>query len=265
MSTAGRRWLTVLSCAVLIVGTGCTADEGTDELPAPATLPAAPTPAEPTEDADPPVGADPGSAPTPGQDNEYTATELEMALEAVDEQESLAGVILDDSAIRELVNGADDGTSDLTVTPEECDVFADPNLAGQALSATLGVMTFAGASSLQPDSVSLTSQKSDESIQDQIEANRTQLAECSAFDMEIRGEEVSVAVTELTASTNADETFAVRTVVQVPGTIQETVSLTALIGTTTINVTIGSSGDVAQDLARGESLVDATITALRSL
>ncbi|GAA1121892.1 hypothetical protein GCM10009582_18970 [Arthrobacter flavus] len=275
----------VLSCAVLIVGTGCTAEEGTDELPAPATLPAASTPAASTpaastpaastpvaptppgqaEATDAPVGAEPGSDPTAGQDNEYTETELEMALSAVDEQESLAGVILNDSAIRELVNGSDEGTSDLTVTPEECDVFADPNLASLARNATLGVMTFAGASSLQPDSLSLTSQESDESVQEQIQANRSQLAECSAFDLEIGGEAVAVAVTELAASTSADETFAVRTVVQIPGTIQETVSLTALIGTTTINVTIGSSGDIAQDLARGESLVDTTIAALQSL
>lgn len=265
MSTADRRWLPFLSCAVLIVGTGCSSTEGTDDLPAPATLSAAPTPADPATTTAPPPDSDPGSDPTVGQNAEYTADELEAALVAVDEQESLAGVILNDSAIRELVNGSDEGTSDVTVTPEECDVFADPDIAEQALSATLGVMTFAGASSLQPDSLSLTSQESDESVQEQIEVNRIQLAECSAFDMEIGGEVVSAAVTELSATTRADETFAVRTVVQVPGTIQETVSLTALIGTTTINVTIGSSGNVAEDLARGESLVDTTIVALRSL
>lgn len=257
----------VLSCAALIAVGGCSAGPGIDDLPTPATLSA-----EPTEGTEPtveptsldPVGPDPTTA---AQANaEYTAEELVEALRAVDGEESLAGVILADADIRELVDQAGtDAPTDLTVTPEECNVFADTDVVGDALSATLAVMTFAGASSLQPDSLSLTSHGSDDAIQDQLEANRTQLTDCSEFEMDIAGEVVAAAVTEQQVTTNADRTFAVRTVVRVPGTIQETVSLTALIGTTTINVTVGSSGDNAEDLARGEELVDATVAALRGL
>lgn len=269
----GRRRLTVLSCAALLAVSGCSAGPDVDDLPDPATLTAEPTDGmEPTDGSEPtvdttstnPATADPTAAPRP--DTEYSPEELVAALSAVNEDESLAGVILADAEIRDLVDQAGTGApSDLTVSPEECNVFADTDVVGDALSATLAVMTFAGASSLQPDSLSLTSHGSGDVIQNQIEANRTQLADCSEFEMDISGEVVTAAVTEQQVSTNADKTFAVRTVVRVPGTIQETVSLTALIGTTTINVTVGSSGDNAEDLARGEELVDATVAALRSL
>ncbi|WP_209730851.1 hypothetical protein [Arthrobacter sp. CAN_C5] len=263
----------MLSCAALIAVGGCSAGPDIDELPAPATLSAEPTDgAEPTEAAEPtvdptstePAGTDPTTIAQPN--TEYTPEELVAALTAVDEEQSLAGVILPDSDIRDLVDRAGtEAPSDLTVTPEECNVFADTDVVGPALSASLAVMTFAGASSLQPDSLSLTSHGSDDVIQDQLAANRSQLAECSEFEMDIAGEVVTAAVTEQRVTTNADRTFAVRTVVRIPGTIQETVSLTALIGTTTINVTVGSSGDNAEDLTRGEELVDATVAALRSL
>lgn len=261
-----------LSCAALLAVGGCSAGPDVDDLPAPATLTAEPTDrAEVTEETEPtvdptstgPAGADPSATARP--DTEYSPEELVAALTAVDEGESLAGVILADAEIRDLVDQAGtEAPSDLTVSPEECNVFAETDVVGDALSASLAVMTFAGASSLQPDSLSLTSHGSDDVIQDQLEANRTQLADCSEFEMDIAGEVVTATVTEQQATTNADETFAVRTVVRIPGTIQETVSLTALTGTTTINVTVGSSGDNAEDLARGEQLVDATIDALSS-
>jgi len=267
MSNLRVRWATAVSGATLLVIAGCSANQGTDELPAPATLSAEPTDSiEPTDSVEPTdvTGNDPGTGSESGA--EYTPAELETALTLVNEGESLAGAILTDEDIRELVAASGgEAPSDLTVSPEECNVFADTDIAQPGLNSSLAVMTFAGASSLQPDSLSLTSQTSDGLIQQQIEANRTQLQECSEFELTIAGEVVSAAVTELSATTDADRTFAVRTVVQVPGTIEETVSLTALLGTTTINATVGSSGDSSRDLARGEDLVDAAVAALLSL
>ncbi|MHA7155467.1 hypothetical protein [Arthrobacter sp. TMN-50] len=265
MSGRDGRWLTVLSCAVLLAGTGCSAGD-TDDLPPPATLSAEPT-TDPADSAgDPTDSADAGGAPAASLDAEFTPDELAAALATVNAEESLEGVILTDSDIRELVvESGSRNPGDLTVSPEECNVFADPDLTKQALNAALATMTFAGASSLQPDSVSLTSHASDEVIEDQLDANRDQLADCSEFEMDIAGETVMVRVSELEVATIADEAFAVQTVVQVPGTIQQTVSLTAVVGTTTINVTVGSSGDSAVDLVRGRDLVDTTVTALRGL
>ncbi|MHA7294678.1 hypothetical protein [Arthrobacter sp. HLT1-21] len=220
---------------------------------------------DPGGGSDPTVTAEPGGDPSASLNAEFTPSELAAALATVNEEASLEGVILTDPEIRELIVDQAANLGELTVSPEECNVFADPELTEQALSAALATMTFAGASSLQPDSIGLSSHESDEVIQDQLDANRDQLADCSDFDMEIAGEVVSVGVTELPVTTIADEAFAVQTMVRVPGTIQQTISLTAVTGTTTINVTIGSSGDDTLDLARGRDLADSTVAALRGL
>lgn len=272
-------WLTVLSCAVLILGTGCSSDVSTDNLPPPATLATAPTggPVEDSdlaEDSEPAETSDPAetgsstetSDPSAGPDAEFTPEELAAALATVNEKKSLEAIILTDSDIREFVGDTgSENRAEPSISPEECNVFADPELTDQALNAALSAMTFAGASSLQPDSISLTSHTSDEVIQDQLDINRDQLADCSEFEMDIAGETVAVGVTELPVTTVADEAFAVQTVVQVPGTIRQTISLTAVTGTTTINVIVGSSGDSVLDLARGQDLVDSTVSALRGL
>lgn len=203
----------------------------------------------------------------PDSGTQYSADQLEVALASLNKSESLQGTIITDAEIRPaLETAAEEGAlGEITVTPAECDIFADTELTGLAAEANLAVMTFAGGSSLQPDSLTLSSQASVDAIREQINANRTQLARCSEFTMEVSGEVLTARVTELGAATEADETFAAATRVKRPGSIQETISVTGIIGTTSVAVTVGSSRDRTADVERAVGLVNGAIAELKEL
>ncbi|NJC21927.1 hypothetical protein BJ994_001003 [Arthrobacter pigmenti] len=197
---------------------------------------------------------------------QYTADELEAVLTAINEAEALNAQVIPDAELRPLLEGsAAEGLEDIVVTPEECNVFAESDLPELTAEANLAVMTFAGESSLQPDTLSLSSVPSEETIAEQLAASRTQLEQCSEFEMEISGQVVTAAVQELETETDAEEEVAVQTTVQVPGSVQESVTVTGFVGSTSINVLVGSSGDPQADVERAAGLINLAVAELAKL
>ncbi|WP_028279141.1 hypothetical protein [Arthrobacter sp. H5] len=242
-------------CVALVL-TGCTGgpEEDPDPDVAKSSAPAPATTPEPSEEP----------AADSGIDAEYAPDQLEAALTAVNEAEALEGVIATDAQLRPILEAAGDNPlSGIVITPEECNVLRDANFSNQVDSANLAVMSFAGGSSLQPDSLSLASQAESESVQAQLEASRDQLAECGEYQLENSGEVITAEVTEVEAATDAEDTFAIRTVVLATDTTQESLSVTGILGATTINVIVGSSGDPEADLDRAVGLVNAAIAELQ--
>ena len=83
--------------------------------------------------------------------------------------------------------------------------------------------------------------------------------------MEVSGQEIVTTVTEVDVDTAADEDLALRTTAQVPGTIQESVTVRSLVGSTVVDVLVGSSIDPAADVDRAERLTNLVVAQLRLL
>lgn len=211
-----------------------------------------------------PPGAGASASPTPEQSSPASAAggsqrpadELEAVLTAINDAESLNAQVVPEAELRSSLDQGVGQAGDIAVTPEECNVYADSALDELAAEATYAAMTFAGESSLQPDSIVLASLPSEGSAVRQFESGRSQLDTCSEFTMEVSGEEINVTVEEVEAETAPDRTIALRTTVQVPGSIQESVSITSLVESTTISVSVGGSTDAEADLERAQRLLD---------
>ena len=119
-------------------------------------------------------------------------------------------------------------------------------------------------SSLQPDTVSLSGLASEEAARTQLRAGRDQLDACSEFTMEVSNQEIRTTVSEVDVDTAADEDLALRTTARVPGTIQESITVRAVVGSTVVDVLVGGSPDPAADAARAERLTDLVAAELRA-
>lgn len=253
---------TAVLLAMLFGVTACSGEQATD-----------PTPSSTSTSAEETQSGEPTAEPTPSSESEepasggsqHTADELLAVLTTINEAESLNAQVISDEEIEPLLEEGAGSLGEIVVTPEECNVFAQSDLPELATEATLAVMTFAGESSLQPDTLSLSSVPSAETVAQQLAASRTQLDECSEFEMEISSQVVSATVQELEVDTNADEEIAVQTTVQVPGSIQESVSVTGAVGSTTINVLVGSSGDAQADVQRAAGIINLAVAELENL
>lgn len=193
------------------------------------------------------------------------AEQLEAVLTTINEAESLKAQVIPDAEIRSLEEQAAGRAGEIAVTPEECNVYAESAPETDPVEATRAAMTFAGESSLQPDAISLSSFPSSETAVGQVQAGREQLAACSEFSMEVSGQRIMTSVAEVDVETTADEDFALRTTAQVPGTIQESLTVTAVVDSTVIDVLVGGSADPAADVDRAERLVNLVVAQLRSL
>jgi hypothetical protein len=245
---------------------GCNSDSVMEQLPgqAPATTvedgrsdPATPVQGEP----DPAASKSPDS----GDGSQVGPEQLEAVLAAVDEAESLNAQVIPHAELRTLEAESARRAEGIVVTPEECDVYAEPSPDPPAADAGRAAMTFAGESSLQPDTVSLSSLPSEETAIAQMQASLNQLERCSGFTMEISGEKIMMTVAEIQVDTAADNDLALRTTAQVPGTIQQTLTVRAVVGSTVVDVLVGSSTDPEADAARAERLVDLVVAELRLL
>lgn len=218
-----------------------------------------PSPAEPA-----PSAAPSGPSVPAGDGSQLSAEQLEAVLAAVNEAESLNAQIIPDTELRALEEEGVRRAEEIAVTPEECNVYAESSPESSLTEASRAAMTFAGESSLQPDTVSLSGLPSEEAAGAQIQASRNQLNTCSEFTMEISSQEIRTTVTEVDVETAADEDLALRTTAQVPGTVQESITVRAAVGSTVVDVLVGGSTDPAADVDRAELLTDLVVAELRA-
>lgn len=248
-----------VALAVVLALAACTGAP-VEEEPA-----ASSTPTNTASSAEPGTGQpDPGTggAPQDGDGSQLDPAELVAVLTAVDEAESLNAQVIPDAEIRTREKEAAQQVAGITVTPEECHAYIESS-PDVSEGASRGAMTFAGESSLQPDTVSLSSFASAEAARAQVQASRKQLGPCSEFTMDISNQSVRTTVEQISANTAADETLALRTTAQVPGTIQQSITVRAAVGSTVVDVLVGSSTDPEADVARAEKLTDLVVAELR--
>lgn len=245
--------------------TACTADPPRGQPPEQPSQTAAQT-AAPASGTPAPATSSPTATPssTPGSGSRLSAEQLEAVLAAVSEAESLNAQIIADAELRALEEEGARGAEDIVVTPEECNVYAESSTEGLSAEASRAAMTFAGESSLQPDTVSLSGLASEEAARTQLRAGRDQLDACSEFTMEVSNQEIRTTVSEVDVDTAADEDLALRTTARVPGTIQESITVRAVVGSTVVDVLVGGSPDPAADAARAERLTDLVAAELRA-
>jgi hypothetical protein len=243
----------VCGLATLLAVSGCTGGPTADDLPgqAPASESAAASPA-----------MTPG--PSEGVGPQLTAEQLRSVLESVNEAEALNAQVIPDAefqAAQEKARSAEE----IEVTPEECNVYAEAAPEDRAAEATGAAMTFAGESSLQPDSLTLASLPSEEAARAEVEAIRAQLDVCTEYTIVVSGQEITTTVSEIAVDTAADVDLALRTTAQVPGTIQESVTVRAVVGSTVLDVLVGASTDREADIARAARLADLVVAELSVL
>lgn len=257
------RSLTRIACglALVLALAGCTGELTGEELPG----------REPgqTREADPSGSAEPGPAATgsaaAGDGSQLSAEQLEAVLAAVDESASLNAQVIPGAELLARQEEAARRPQEIVVSPEECNVYTESGPDGLSADAGRAAMTFAGESSLQPDAVTLSSLSSAEAAMEQLQASRNQLNLCSEFLMEVSGQEIMTTVAEVEVDTAADEDLSIRTTAQVPGTIQESLTVTAVVGSTVVDVLVGSSTDPEADISRAERLTDLIVAELRLL
>lgn len=243
--------------AVVMALAACTSESVREQLPGQPPLT--------TPEASPSSTVEPGPTDPGGDGSQLSAEQLEAVLVSVDEAESLNAQIMPDAELRALEEENDRRAEGIVVTPEECNVYAEPSPEPYSAEASRAVMTFAGESSLQPDTVSLSGLPSEEAAIAQMQAGRSQLNVCSEFTMEISNQEIMTTVVEVDVETAADEDLALRTIVQVPGTVQQSMTVRSVVGSTVIDVLVGSSTDQEADVARAERLTDLIVAELRLL
>lgn len=225
---------------------GCTGETAGEEPPAASAE---------TSSNQPPA---PGSASAgPGAiGSQRTAGALEAVLTAVDQAESLNAQVIPDEDLRPMAEPAAGAVDGIDVAPEECRFFAESDPPESGADAIFAGMTFAGESSLHPDSIVLSSFPDEETVAQQLQANRALLQVCSRYELKRAEQVVSVTMQPVRVTTKADEEIAVRTTAQVPGSIRESVTVAARVGSTAINVLVGSSGNPDADLERAAGLVN---------
>lgn len=248
----------VSGLAVVMTLAACTSESVREQLPG--QPPATAAEASPSSTVEPSPGE---SHPADG--SQLSAEQLEAVLIAVDEAEPLNAQVIPDEELRALEEEGARRAEDIVVTPEECNVYAEPSPDPLSVEANRAAMTFAGESSLQPDTVSLSGLPSEDAAIAQMQASRSQLNMCSEFTMEISNQEIMTTVMEVEVDTAADEDLALRTTVQVPGTVQQSMTVRSVVGSTVIDVLVGSSSDPEADIARAERLTDLIAAELRLL
>lgn len=204
-----------------------------------------------------------GTAPA-GGGAQLSAEQLEAVLVAINEAESLNAQVVPGA---ELDASQEEGVreaADITVTPEECNVYAVSSLESLPGDASRASMTFAGESSLQPDTISLLSLRTEEAAMARLQASRSQLDGCSEFTMEVSDQVIMATVEELPVETAAEEELALRTTATAPGTVQESLTVTGVVASTTVDILVAASPDPDADIARAERLMDLVVAELRT-
>ena len=184
---------------------------------------------------------------------QYTADELEAALEAVKADKGLSGDVENDAMLRPQLSGA---LPDVKTTPDQCqklitsaldEGIGDGNLA--AMTAGEGLLT-------------AVSYKDSSRTEQQADTNEQMLADCAEFTMETAGMVVTGEVEGIDAQTDAPTTQGVRTTVTRDGGTAEAIQISALSGTLQLSITQFDPAGMDAAVADAEELINAVLAEL---
>lgn len=207
--------------------------------------------------------ADSGSAessPTPtlsvGQD-QYTADELEAALQAVKADEGLSGQIANDATVRPELKAATAALEQITITPVECHDLALNNFSEKMDSANFAIMQLSAT-----DTVTIMSYEDASFVDTQVKTNEQQMEDCAEFQMEAAGQVSTASAKKIDASTDAVTTQASVVVGTTAGQETEALQINGFSGTIHISVALNGPSDQEGALAAAEELINAILEQL---
>lgn len=199
------------------------------------------------------------ASPTPTAAAQYSADELEAALEAVKADEGWSGPITNDETLRPQLEAVPNALEGITITPAECGELVTANLAEKIDSATVAVLQLSAT-----DAVTILSYEDASFIEEQIENNAKQMESCTDFQMEAGGQVSTATGKTLDAATEAETTEAYSSLVTTAGVEAETIQVTGFSGTTNITVSMTDPADAEGAVAAAEELIDAVLAELES-
>ena len=231
--------------ALLVAGAfalaGCSSNDAAESAPAESSSPS-PTP-----------------TPAVGQD-QYSPDEIEAALVAVKESEGLGGEVTNQEALRPLLENAPDAMAGIVITPEQCDVLATTDVAGVLENANMAILLLSAT-----DSLSVASHPDASVMEKQSEDNSRLLDDCAEFQMEASGQVITATTEAVDATTDAGTTQAFRTAITAAGEVTETIQISAVSGTTNVQVSMtgaGAGAESAAAVATAEELINAVLAEL---
>lgn len=184
---------------------------------------------------------------------QYTADELEAALEAVKADKGLSGDVENDAMLRPQLSGA---LPDVTTTPDQCQT-----LIASALDEGIGDGNLA-AMTVGDGLLTVVSYEDSSKTEEQADTTKQMLTDCAEFTMETAGMVVTGEAESLEASTDAPTTQGVRTVITRDDGTAEAVQISALSGTLHVSVAQFDPADPEAVVADAEELINAILAEL---
>lgn len=188
-----------------------------------------------------------GTSAAASSDQLDTQTLADIAKQIAGDNEQ--AVIMDNDALKAQLPAAEQVRKAIKVTPETCSNFATSDLGAELEKMNVVSVGLPGATALEGVQVQVAS------FSDPVdaEANFAQaddiLKDCSEFSFSLQGQETTMKMKDLEATTSAEKTSAIQTTTVSKETTVTTVSVNALEGSTAIVVTVLGGKDPKKDLA----------------
>ncbi|MFI8412057.1 hypothetical protein ACIGB6_06165 [Paeniglutamicibacter gangotriensis] len=188
-----------------------------------------------------------GTSAAASSDQLDTQTLADIAKQIAGDNEQ--AVIMDNDALKAQLPAAEQVRKAIKVTPETCSNFATSDLGAELEKMNVVSVGLPGATALEGVQVQVAS------FSDSVdaEANFAQaddiLKDCSEFSFSLQGQETTMKMKGLEATTSAEKTSAIQSTTVSKETTVTTVSVNALEGSTAVVVTVLGGKDPKKDLA----------------
>ncbi|MCQ2001908.1 hypothetical protein [Arthrobacter zhaoxinii] len=193
------------------------------------------------------------SALAVGQD-QYSADELEAALEAVKEDGILTGAVENDAMLRPQFEKP--SYTDITISPEQCAALLSSTFDRKLQD---GNLAFGGLN--DSDVLTLVSYEDASVLEEQVEGSGQALTDCAELQMNNGTGQITAALEKIDASSEAPTTQAYLTTIGQPSS-GEAVHVIGISGTVQVSATLFDPADVEAAVADGEEAVNAVLTEL---
>ena len=183
--------------------------------------------------------------------------QLEDALLAVNSDQALGAKVINDEQLRPEMAGAGDSLAGVVITPEQCATFASTDIGELLDNAKIAMMMLSPTSAL-----TVVSHPDAAVLETQVENDSKLLDECATFQMDAAGAVATATNVGLDASTDADVTQAFVTTVTSTGTMDTTLQVSGISGTTRVNMSVQAPEDPEAAVAEAEELINAVLAEL---
>ena len=219
--------------------------------------------AEGTDGASSASSSSPSASPSPTTkpvgSEQYQPEDLEEALLAVNTDQALGAKVIGDDQIRPELEGAGDVLQGITITPEQCAVFAAADIGELLDNATIAMMMLSPT-----DSLTVVSHSDAGVLETQVENDAKLLDDCAIFQMDAAGTVATATSTGVDASTDAEVTQAFVTTVSGAGSEDTTLQVAGISGSTRVHVNMTAPADTEAAVARAEKIIDAVLAELET-